>query len=100
MVIHPPLLRRPLRNWALCSEYKTGPKNIFLGQVSYRMTLILFTVFARKTCSAVSPLPEDFYAYFGGDPFTDDSPHDGFMRSVFSRGNDRTASFMLHAVCT
>jgi len=35
--------------------------------------------------SAVSPLPEDFYANFGGDPFTDDAPHDGFMRSVFSR---------------
>ena len=26
-----------------------------------------------------------FYANFGGDPFTDDAPHDDFMRSVFSR---------------
>ena len=48
------------------------------------MTLIIFTVFAGKTCSAVSPLPQDFYANFGGDPFTDDAPHDDFMRSVFS----------------
>jgi len=47
-----------------------------LQQVSYRMTIILLTVFAGKTCSAVSPLPEDFYANFGGDPITDDSPHD------------------------
>jgi len=56
-----------------------------LRQVSYRMTLILFTVFAGKTCSAVSPLPHDFYANFGGDPFTGDAPHDSFMRSVFFR---------------
>ena len=47
------------------------------------MTLILFTVFAGKTCSAVSPLPLVFYANFGGDPFTDDTPHDSFMWSVF-----------------
>jgi len=39
------------------------------------MTVILFTVFARKTCSAVSPLPEDFYANFGGDLIPDDSQH-------------------------
>ena len=38
------------------------------------MTLILFTVFAGKTCSAGSPLPEDFHANFGGDPFTGDTP--------------------------
>jgi len=48
------------------------------------MLLIIFTVIAGKTCSAVSPLLEDFYANFGGDPFTDDAPHDGFMPSVFS----------------
>jgi len=49
------------------------------------MTLILFTVFAGKTCSAVSPLLQDFNANFGSDPFTDDAPHDNFMQSVFSR---------------
>ena len=37
-------------------------------QLSYCMTLILFTVFAGKTCSAVSLLPQDFYANFTGDP--------------------------------
>ena len=56
-----------------------------LRQVSYRMTIILFTVFTGNTCSAVSPLPYDFYAKFGGDPFTSDAPHDSFMRSVFFR---------------
>ena len=56
---------------------------IILRQVSYSMTLILFTVFARKTCSAVSPLPEDFYVNFGGDPFTGDAPHERSMWSVF-----------------
>ena len=35
-----------------------------------------------------------FYANFGGDPFTDHPPHDRFMRSVFFRMSDRTASFM------
>ena len=57
---------------------------IILQLVSYRMTIVIFKVFAGKTCSAVSPLPQDFYANFGGDPFTDDAPHDSFMRSVFS----------------
>ena len=56
-----------------------------LRQVSYRMTIVIFTVFAGKTCSVVSPLLEDFYADFGGDLLTDDAPHDSFMRSVFSR---------------
>ena len=51
-------------------------------QSSYRMTLILFTVFAGKTCSAMSLLPQDFYANFSGDPFTGDAPHDMFMRQV------------------
>jgi hypothetical protein len=58
---------------------------IILRQVSYRMALILFTVFAGKTCSAVSPLLEDFYANFGEDPFTGDAPHDIFMRQVLYR---------------
>ena len=49
------------------------------------MTLILFTVFAGKTCSAGSPLPEDFYANFGGDPFTGDTPDDIFKRQVLHR---------------
>jgi len=49
-------------------------------QLSYHMTLILFTVFAGKTCSAVSLLPQDFYANFSGDPFTGDARHDMFMR--------------------
>jgi hypothetical protein len=68
------------------------------------MTLILFSVFAGKTCSAVSPLPEDFYANFGGDPFTDDAPHDSFMRSVLFRRERPYGKFyaamVLHAVCT
>jgi len=58
------------------------------------MTLIIFTVFAGKTCSAVSPLPQDFYANFGGDPFTDYAPHDNFMRSVFTHLERHTVSFM------
>ena len=62
--------------------------------MSYRMTIIFFTVFAGKTCSAVSPLPEDFYSNFDGDPFKDDAPHDSFMRSVFSVWIHRTASFI------
>ena len=49
------------------------------------MTLILFTVFAGKTCSAGSPLPEDFHANFGGDPFTGDTPDDIFKRQVLHR---------------
>jgi len=53
-----------------------------LWQVSYRMTIILFTVFAGKTCSAGSPLPEDFHANFGGDPFTGDIPDYFFKRQV------------------
>ena len=51
-------------------------------QVSYCMTLILFTVFAGKTCSGVSLLPQDFYANFGGDPFTGDAPHDMIICQV------------------
>ena len=57
------------------------------------MTIILFTVFAGKTCSAVSALPEDFYTNFGGDPFIDDAPHDSFMRSVFFRMERRYGKF-------
>ena len=56
-----------------------------LRQVSYRMTIILFTVFTGNTCSAVSPLPEDFYANFGEDPITGDSPHERSMRQVIYR---------------
>ena len=58
---------------------------IILQLVSYRMTIVIFKVVAGKTGSAVSPLPQDFYANFGGDPFTEDEPHDYFMRSVFPR---------------
>ena len=54
-------------------------------QLSYRMTLILFTVFAGKTSSAVSLLQQDFYANFSGDPFTGDTPHDMFMRQFLHR---------------
>ena len=36
-----------------------------LRQVPYRMTIILFTVIAGKTCSAVSPLPEYFMLILG-----------------------------------
>ena len=66
------------------------------------MTIILFTVFAGKTCSAVSPLPEDFYAFFGGDPLTNDAWHDSFMRSVLFRREQPYGKFYaamaLHAV--
>ena len=68
------------------------------------MTIVFFKVFAGKTCSAVSPLPQDFYAKFGGDPFTDDAPHDSFMRSVFFRMDPPYGKFYaavaLHAVST
>jgi hypothetical protein len=33
-----------------------------LRLMSYRMPISLLTVFAEKKCSAVSPLPEDFYS--------------------------------------
>ena len=36
-------------------------------------------------CSAVSPLPADFYANFGRDPITNESPHDWIMRQVIYR---------------
>ena len=51
-------------------------ENIHNPPVSYRMTIFIFTVLAGKMCSALSSLPEDFYANFGGDPLTDDSRHD------------------------
>jgi len=44
------------------------------------MTIVIFTVIARNKCSAVSPLPEVFYANFGGDPFTGDAPHGMYVR--------------------
>jgi len=49
------------------------------------MTIVIFKVFTGKMCSAVSLLPQDFYANFGVDPFTDDAPHDSFMLSVIFR---------------
>ena len=61
---------------------------IILQLVSFRMTIVIFTVFAGKTCSAVSPLLEDFYANFGVDPFRGDTPHDIFMRQVLHRKGD------------
>ena len=60
---------------------------LILQQVSYRMTLILFTVLAANTCSAVCPLPEDSGHNFGGDPITDDRLHDMFMRTVLYRNS-------------
>ena len=51
-------------------------------QVSYRMTIILFSVCTGNTCSAASPLVEEYFDNFGGDPFADDGPHDLFMRQV------------------
>ena len=79
----PPSRRRPMRNWAICLEYKTGPKQLLIQQLPYCMTLFLFTVFAGKTWSAVSLLRQDYYANLSGDPFSGDTPHDSFMRSVF-----------------
>ena len=71
---------------------------LILQQVSERMAIILFTVCAGNTCSGVSLVPEDFYDNFGGDPITDDSPHDRIMRQVLYRNSalcgtvrDRTA---------
>ena len=49
------------------------------------MPMILSTVFARKVCSAVSPLLEDFYANFGRAPLTDDSLYEWIMRQVIYR---------------
>ena len=51
--------------------------SIIFRQVSYRMAIILFTVFA----GAVSPLPEDFGGNFRGDPITS-LPHDVLMQQV------------------
>ena len=74
---------------------------IILQLVSYRETIVIFKDFAGKRCSAVSPLPQDFHAYIGGDPFTDDSPHDGFMRSVFSHMERSYGKFYAAmALCT
>ena len=67
---------------------------IILRQVSYRMALILFPVFAGNMCNAVSPLPQDFYANFGGDPFTGDTPHDMFMRQVLYRNGASCGLYM------
>ena len=60
-------------------------KHILYRQVSYRMTISLFQVCAGHTCSAVSPLPENFCDNFGGDPITDDGPHAMSMRQVLYR---------------
>ena len=49
------------------------------------MPISLFTVFAGKKCSAVSPIPEDFYANVGGAPITDDSPYEWIMWQVIYR---------------
>ena len=57
-------------------------KFIILQLVSYSMTFLIFKVFAVKTGSAVSPLPPDIYANFGGDSFTGDALHDMFMQQV------------------
>jgi hypothetical protein len=62
------------------------------------MTLILFPVFARKTCSAVSLIPEDFYANFCVDPFRGGAPHDMFMRQVLHRSD--TLCGTIHARTT
>ena len=58
------------------------------------MTISLFTVFAGKTCSAGSPLPEDFHANFGGDPFTGDTPDDIFKRQVLHRNGASFGQYM------
>ena len=39
----------------------------------------------RKYVQSVSPLPKDSCDKFGGDPFTDDGPHEPFMRQVLYR---------------
>ena len=62
-------------------------KCIILRQVSFRMTISLFTVSVGNTCSAASPLPEDYSDSFGGDPITDDAPQDLFMRQVLYRND-------------
>jgi len=67
---------------------------IILQLVSYPMTIVIFKVFAGKTCSAVSPLPQDFYANFGGDPFTGDAPHVMFMRQVYTAMALRSVLYM------
>ena len=58
---------------------------IILQLVSYHMTIVIFKVFVRKTYSAVSPLLQDFYANFGGDPFTGDTLDYFFKQQVLHR---------------
>jgi len=84
-----------LRNWALCFGKKLNKKFPLLWQGSYRKSIIIFAVFAGKTCSVVSPLPQDFCANYGVAPFTGEAPHDDFMQSVFSVWNAHAVSFML-----
>ena len=62
-------------------------RHTLLRQVSYRMTFNIFLVCTGNTYSAVSSPPEDFNENFGGDPITDDSPHDWIMRRVVYRNN-------------
>jgi len=60
------------------------------------MTMVIFTVFAGKMCSTVSPLrlPHDFYANFGGDPFTGLTHRmTASCGQCFSIWNDCMASF-------
>jgi len=58
------------------------------------MTIVIFKVFAGKMCSAVSPLPQDFYANFGGDPLLMTHRMTASYSQCFSIWNDRTASFV------
>ena len=66
-------------------RYNTGEKILNPPASVLPHEISLFTVCTGKRCSAVSPLPQDFNANFGGDPITDDRPHDTFMRQVAYR---------------
>ena len=73
-----------MRNWAFCFGYKTD-ENIHNPPASVLPHDNLhFHSVAGKTCSVVSPLPQDFYANFGGDHFTGDAPHDMFMQKAMA----------------
>ena len=67
-----------------------------LLQLMHRMIIVIFKVFAGKMCSAVSPLPHDFYANFGGDPLLMTHRMTTSCGQCFSVWIDRAASFTPH----
>ena len=93
-----------MRNWAICLEYKTGPKTITLTAIALPHDTHPFHNVCRKDVQCGESSTAGFYVNFGGDPFTDDAPHDSFMRSVFFHMDPPYGKFYtamaLCAVCT